>query len=81
MGNYYGKGGSGARPVIEGGGNITRSLIANWNGESTIPNVIDSRSQRLASLALDDFRELGALDLELNHSMSRRNAALRHIQR
>jgi hypothetical protein len=81
MGNYYGKGGSGARPVIEGGGNITRSLIANWNGKDPVPNVIDSRSLRLASLALDDFRELGAMDLELNHSMSRRNPALRHIQR
>jgi hypothetical protein len=75
MGNHYGKGGSGARPVIEGGGNITRSLIANWNGKDPVPNVIDSRSLRLASLALDDFRELGAMDLELNHSMSRRNPA------
>jgi hypothetical protein len=39
-----------------------------------IPDALHADSLRLAALALDDFRELGALDLELNHAAPNRGA-------
>jgi hypothetical protein len=70
-------------PSIEGGNNVTRHVLAcslrprqqhffpTHRGQpifhEPIPNVMRANSLRLAAQALDDFRELGALDLELNH--------------
>ncbi|HAK96892.1 MAG TPA: hypothetical protein DCM87_18355 [Planctomycetes bacterium] len=68
MANNYGR----VKPVIEGGKNVTHTLRGNWfSRDSTrepIPDALHANSPRLAALALDDYRELGALDLELNHN-------------
>jgi hypothetical protein len=61
-------------PVIEGSSHVTRTLLGNAFtcfqniGTAPVPNVLHADSLRLAAQALDDFRELGALDLELNHN-------------
>ena len=74
MANNYGR----VKPVIEGGKNVTHTLLANWfSRDSTrepIPDALHADSPRLAALALDDYRELGALDLELNHAAPDRGA-------
>ncbi len=62
------------RPVIEGGPNVTRTVLGNrfsllqWHQSEPVPNVVPPNGLGLAALALDDYRELGALDLELNHA-------------
>lgn len=74
MANQYGQslGSPGSvPPVIEGGSNVTRTLIGNWyygRQSAPVPNVVHANSQRVAAQALDHFRELGELDLELNHT-------------
>ncbi len=61
-------------PVIEGGPNVTRTLLGNrfshlqWHQSEPVANVLPPNGLRVAALALDDFRELGELDLELNHA-------------
>ncbi len=59
-------------PVIEGAPNVRRHLLGNAFTYSRpggpVPNVLHADSARLASQALDDFRELGEHDLELNHA-------------
>jgi hypothetical protein len=79
MANSYNGGGRSddrrTKPWIEGGSNVTRTLLGNWlntPGGEPLPNVLHANSLRLASQALDDFRELGALDLELNHGVEAR---------
>jgi hypothetical protein len=59
-------------PSLEGGTNATGNLLGNWLGglgaqNRPIPNDLSASGLRLASLALDDFRELGELDLLLNY--------------
>jgi hypothetical protein len=62
-------------PVIEGGPNVTRTLLGNrfsllqWHQSEPVFNVNRTSSGLLlAALALDDFRELGEHDQELNHA-------------
>jgi hypothetical protein len=60
------------QPSIEGGTNVTRNLLGNWlgalrNESRPIPDALSSNGMQLAACALDDFRELGALDLLLNY--------------
>ena len=72
MANNYGR----EKPVIESGQNVTHTLLANWfSRDSTrepIPDALHADSPRLAALALDDYRALGALDLKLNHAAPNR---------
>jgi hypothetical protein len=59
------------KPAIEGGSSVTPTMLGNWlshPGDAPFPNVVPPNGLRLAALALDDFRELGELDLELNHT-------------
>jgi hypothetical protein len=42
--------------------------------EDRLPTALHADSPRLAALALDDYRELGALDLQLNHAAPNRGA-------
>jgi hypothetical protein len=77
MANAYQTGGrspGSVPPVIEGGSNVTRTLFGNAYTylprlfTEPVPNVLPPNGLRLAALALDEFRELGELDLELNHA-------------
>jgi hypothetical protein len=77
MANQYqqrGKSPPSVLPVSEGGLNVTRTLLGNrfsllqWHQSAPVPNVLTPDGLRLASLALDHFRELGEHDLELNHA-------------
>jgi hypothetical protein len=60
-------------PVIEGGPNVTRTLLGTrfsllqWHQSAPVPNVLHTDSLRLAAQALDHFRELGEHDLRLNY--------------
>jgi len=67
-----------AKPVIEGGDNVTRHALGCWlthPGNEPWPNVLHANSLRVASRALDHFRELGEQDLALNYGESSSSAA------
>jgi hypothetical protein len=76
MGNTYTQGKQAAKPVIEGGSNVTRHLLANWNPGDTVaasklfPDVTNASTLTLAGQVLKDFRELGRLDLLLNKGIT-----------
>jgi hypothetical protein len=53
---------------IQGGSNVTRTVLGNVVTAGPSPNVVHANSLRLAAQALDDFRELGELDLKINHA-------------
>jgi hypothetical protein len=55
------------QPSVEGGANVTSNLYGNWLQYKPISDKLSPSGLHLASLALDDFRELGELDLQLNH--------------
>lgn len=60
------------QPSVEGGANVTSNLYGNWLGalgtqSSPIPDTLSPNGMQLAAQALDDFREVGELDLQLNH--------------
>jgi hypothetical protein len=63
--------------VIEGGRNVTHSLLANWNSGTILPDVLRDNSLLLASQALDDFRRVGEHDLAINHGITRTNRVVR----
>ena len=75
MANTYDQGPTGSGPVVEGGGNVTRHLLANWapgltsSANKQVPNVTNANTLPLAGQALDDFRELGSFDLLLNYDI------------
>jgi hypothetical protein len=74
-GNAYEQGEGGAAPTIEGGSNVGRHVLANWNPGATlaaskvVPDVTDGNTLTLAGLALNDFRELSRMDLLLNRNI------------
>ena len=77
MANGYqqvGRSSPGVFPVVEGGSNVKVAMLGNtftylqWLRFEPVPNVnLTPEGLRLAAQALDDFRELGELDLKLNH--------------
>ncbi|MBM4011557.1 MAG: hypothetical protein FJ286_09280 [Planctomycetes bacterium] len=75
MANTYEQGPTGSGPVVEGGSNVSRHLLANWapgltsSANKQVPNVTNSSTLALAGQALDDFRELGSFDLLLNYGI------------
>ncbi|MFM7205710.1 MAG: InlB B-repeat-containing protein, partial [Planctomycetaceae bacterium] len=75
MANTYEQGPTGSGPVVEGGSNVTRHLLANWapgltsSANRQVPNVTNANTLPLAGQALDDFRKLGSFDLLLNYDI------------
>jgi uncharacterized repeat protein (TIGR02543 family) len=75
MANTYEQGPTGSGPVVEGGSNVNRHLLANWapaltpSGNKQVPNVTNANTLPLAGQALDDFRRLGSFDLLLNYDI------------
>jgi hypothetical protein len=71
-GNSYEQGEGLATPAIEGGSNVGRHVLANWNPGATlaaskvVPDVTDGNTLTLAGQALNDLRELSRMDLLLN---------------
>jgi autotransporter-associated beta strand protein len=75
MANTYEQGPTGSGPVVEGGSNVSRHLLANWapgltsSANKQVPNVTNADTLPLAGQALDDFRKLGSFDLLLNYDI------------
>ena len=75
MANTYEQGPTGSGPVVEGGSNVNRHLLANWapgltsSANKQVPNVTNANTLPLAGQALDDFRKLGSFDLLLNYDI------------
>jgi hypothetical protein len=71
-GNSFKQGVGQAVPTIQGGENVGRHVLANWNPGATVstskvvPDVVDSNTLELAGQALNDLRELSRMDLLLN---------------
>jgi hypothetical protein len=71
MANTYNR----VKPSIEGGNpNVTRTAVGCWFSmahsgplREPLPDVLHAKSMQLAAQALDDFRELGEQDLQLNY--------------
>jgi hypothetical protein len=71
-GNSFKQGAGQAVPTIQGGSNVGRHVLGNWNPGATVaaskvvPDVTDGNTLTLAGQALNDLRELSRMDLLLN---------------
>jgi hypothetical protein len=73
-----------AAPTFDAGTENIRTVLGCWvqrsaaqGGPVSIPDVTHAGGMLRASEALDHFRELGELDLEINHGIEHRNSASR----